>query len=321
MQKPKVSIVIPVYNGSNYLKEAVDSALAQTYDNIEIIVVNDGSRDSGATEKIAKSYGDKIKYYPKENGGVSTALNLGLEKMTGDFFSWLSHDDVYLPHHVQRQIDLLNEQPNAKAIFDDAGFILEPGSHRITDIPVQKIPQKITGAVHYFKTKIYPCAILVHRSCFERVGQFNKDNRTAQDIEFVMKLLAEYSLYYQPGVGTMRREHAASGFHTMRDQVHRDFGDLFSRLLNQYDIKFFFPDITNGNKQEIARAYNELGYYILTRARSATSITYFKKSFSRWRSPFNPAIYYIIAFNNPLRDKIMDIILTILRLKRFITKI
>ncbi|MDD4547058.1 MAG: glycosyltransferase family A protein, partial [Oscillospiraceae bacterium] len=97
MINPLVSIVIPVYNGSNYLAEAVDSALAQTYKNIEIVVVNDGSNDEGATEKVAKSYGDKIRYFSKENGGVSSALNLGIENMKGDYFSWLSHDDLYKP--------------------------------------------------------------------------------------------------------------------------------------------------------------------------------------------------------------------------------
>ena len=66
--KPLVSIVIPVYNGSNYMAEAIDSALSQTYDNIEVIVVNDGSKDQGKSDEIAKSYGDKIRYFPKENG-------------------------------------------------------------------------------------------------------------------------------------------------------------------------------------------------------------------------------------------------------------
>ena len=69
---PNVSIVIPVYNGSNYVREAIDSALSQTYKNIEIIVVNDGSTDD--TDEICKSYGNKIRYFKKENGGVSTEI-------------------------------------------------------------------------------------------------------------------------------------------------------------------------------------------------------------------------------------------------------
>src|SRR5690554_326028 len=99
---PLVSIIIPVYNGENFLKEAIESALNQTYKNIEIIVINDGSTDN--TESIALSFGDKIKYYKKSNGGVSSALNLGIEKMSGEYFSWLSHDDLYHKDKIYEQI-------------------------------------------------------------------------------------------------------------------------------------------------------------------------------------------------------------------------
>ena len=108
MYRPKISIVIPAYNASNYLAEAIDSALAQTYPNVEIIVVNDGSDDNGSTEQIALSYGDKIRYFSKENGGSSSALNMGIANMTGEWFSWLSHDDLYLPNKLERQIKYLN---------------------------------------------------------------------------------------------------------------------------------------------------------------------------------------------------------------------
>ncbi len=90
---PKVSIIIPVYNGEKYVSLAIESALRQTYSNLEIIVVNDGSTDK--TDKICRSYGNKIRYIKKENGGVSTALNVGIDNMTGEYFSWLSHDDLY----------------------------------------------------------------------------------------------------------------------------------------------------------------------------------------------------------------------------------
>ena len=104
---PLVSIVIPVYNGSNYLREAIDSALAQTYKNIEILVINDGSTDNGATRAIALSYGDSIRYFEKDNGGVVSALNFGIDHMNGEYFSWLSHDDLYLPRKIEKQITAL----------------------------------------------------------------------------------------------------------------------------------------------------------------------------------------------------------------------
>ena len=107
---PLVSIVIPVYNGANFMREAIDSALNQTYKNIEIIVVNDGSTDDGETEKIALSYGDKIRYFKKENGGCASALNFGISKMQGEWFSWLSHDDVYYPEKIQSAIDTIAEK-------------------------------------------------------------------------------------------------------------------------------------------------------------------------------------------------------------------
>ena len=102
---PLVSIVIPVYNGENYLEEAIESALAQTYNNIEIIVVNDGSVDN--TDAICKKYKNKIRYFKKENGGVASALNLAIEKMQGKYFSWLSHDDLYFPQKIENQINFL----------------------------------------------------------------------------------------------------------------------------------------------------------------------------------------------------------------------
>ena len=113
---PLVSIIIPIYNGSNYMREAIDSALAQSYKNCEVIVVNDGSDDNGLTEKIALSYGNKIRYFYKENGGVSSALNFGIKQMKGIYFSWLSHDDRYYRDKVKKQIELLLPIQNKKVV-------------------------------------------------------------------------------------------------------------------------------------------------------------------------------------------------------------
>lgn len=126
MINPKVSIIIPVYNGSDYVRQAIDSALSQTYENVEVIVVNDGSTDGGKTDAVCKEYGDKIKYYLKENGKCSSALNYGISKMTGEYFSWLSHDDLYDNEKIAKQIEAIEKYniDTAKTIIGCAGCLI-----------------------------------------------------------------------------------------------------------------------------------------------------------------------------------------------------
>ena len=119
MNSNKVSVIIPVYNGSNFLESAIESVINQTYNNIEIIVVNDGSNDNGKTKKIAEKYLGKIRYFEKPNGGVATALNLGLRLMTGDFFAWLSHDDFYHPDKIQKSVDAINKETSRRIVITD----------------------------------------------------------------------------------------------------------------------------------------------------------------------------------------------------------
>jgi glycosyltransferase involved in cell wall biosynthesis len=96
----------PVYNGANYVGEAIESALAQTYRHVEVIVVNGGSTDHGAARAVAEGFGSAIRYIEQENGGVATALNTGIQAMRGELFSCLSHDDLYKPDKVARQADV-----------------------------------------------------------------------------------------------------------------------------------------------------------------------------------------------------------------------
>ena len=80
MDEPLVSIIIPVFNGADYVAEAIESALLQTYKRVEILVVNDGSDDNSETRNACEPYNDRIRYFEKENGGVSTALNFAIHK-------------------------------------------------------------------------------------------------------------------------------------------------------------------------------------------------------------------------------------------------
>lgn len=203
---PKVSIIIPVYNGSNYLREAIDSALAQTYKNIEVIVVNDGSNDGGKTEEIARSYGDKIRYFPKENGGVASALNLGIRKMTGEYFSWLSHDDVYCPEKVEVQINylkLLNKY--TVVLYSDWEHIdLSSNTLGIVKIDHNKTYKSIYSVMNCL---INGCTLLVPKSCFDNVGLFDERLPTTQDYDLWFKMARIYQFTHIPEVLVKYRIH------------------------------------------------------------------------------------------------------------------
>ena len=193
MYNPLVSIIIPVYNGSNFLRESIESALKQTYKNIEIIVVNDGSNDNGVTESIALSYGEKVRYFSQINGGVSSALNHGISKMNGSWFSWLSHDDLYLENKIEVQVEKLNSK-NVVAentiICSDIQLIDEKGKNIYYP---KKVQSGLFNGKEVFKklangTNIYGCALLIPKKVMDRVGGFNKDFKFIQDWMYWLEL-------------------------------------------------------------------------------------------------------------------------------------
>lgn len=204
---PKVSVVIPVYNGSNYLAEAIDSALAQTYKNIEIIVIDDGSRDNGATGEVAQRFGDKIRYVRKENGGVSTALNCGIELMTGEYFSWLSHDDTFCTDKIETQIEYIRNNPTAKFI---CGEFEKVDSHGIFITKISQDEYKIIkNGRQALSVYIFGCTTLIHKSCFEEIGKFNEKNRTTSDDEMWLRIIKKFPLHYINKLMCKERQHSA----------------------------------------------------------------------------------------------------------------
>lgn len=238
---PLVSIIIPVYNGANYMREAIDSAIAQTYDNIEIIVVNDGSTDDGETERIALSYGDKIKYYKKENGGCASALNYGINKMQGEWFSWLSHDDVYMPEKVKASVDIIkNNNLNtektivmcATEVIDSEGKpLLSPGFGNNNkfwqgDTMFQKFMrgQSLNG-----------CALLIPKKALDEIGPFSTDYIYILDWMYWVEMsIRGYDFFYLPDKLVKNRMHQAQVSvqkrHLWNTETERFLCDLVDRL-------------------------------------------------------------------------------------------
>jgi glycosyltransferase involved in cell wall biosynthesis len=212
---PRVSIVIPAFNAANYLKSAIDSALSQTYKNTEVIVINDGSNDDGETEEIALSYGQRIRYYRKSNGGVSSALNMGIEKMAGDFFAWLSHDDLYMDEHLERHIEHL------RAYRPDANIITFSNFNIIDENSNTKYRQTVECGLYCYNYKLSRVKpeycllrgeinggnILIPKRAFELCGGFNEGLRFSQEKEMWARLMKHYRFMNIPYITTSLRQH------------------------------------------------------------------------------------------------------------------
>ncbi len=253
---PKVSIVIPVYNGSDYLKEAIDSALGQTYKDIEVIVVNDGSNDGGQTEAIAKSYGDKIRYFPKENGGVASALNFGIKSMRGEWFAWLSHDDLFSHNRIEQDLILIEKNPEAQVTFcnikriDSKGEILGDVQY-----PIQKVTSCYEALMY-----VDMCTTTIHKSCFEKIGLFNELKRTTQDVDMTLRLARVFPFYLNKNSITYKREHLNRGTYTLSEQHKKDLLDFCDFIHNEFSFNEFFPNLSN-NDDEISNAWFYMGNF------------------------------------------------------------
>ena len=192
MIKPLVSIIIPVYNGANYLAEAIDSALAQTYENIEIIVVNDGSNDGGKTEAIALSYGERIKYIAKENGGSSSALNVGIKNMTGDYFSWLSHDDLYTPEKIEQSVKKIDPRIKENQVIICGSCLIDADGSEIFH-PKKSMDGEFSSAQMLKKLSngfgINGCSVLLSKKIIDGVGFFDESLVYVNDTDYWYRLI------------------------------------------------------------------------------------------------------------------------------------
>lgn len=194
-----VSIIIPVYNGSNYMKEAIESAINQDYKNLEILVINDGSNDNGETRRIALQYKNKIKYFEKENGGVSSALNLGISKMKGDYFSWLSHDDIYHKSKISKQIEQLKKYDSNKIIFSTNSNFIDEKGEVLNNIFNKHRHENKKDPIDSFEYSLYKsfngCSLLIPKEAFSE-SKFNTELKYVQDKEMWSVLaLKGYSFY------------------------------------------------------------------------------------------------------------------------------
>lgn len=234
---PKVSIVIPVYNGSDYLREAVDSALAQSWRNLEVIVVDDGSDDGGKTEEIARSYGERIRYFRKENGGVASALNRGIREMKGDFFAWLSHDDVYPPGRIKVQVEAMRAAGRDVLLYGDYALI-DGAGRRLGVTRVGFIRERDFRMALVLDIPVNGCTVLVPRVCLGEKPPFDERLRVAQDYDLWFRLAGRHEFLHMRKELLLSRVHPGQGTRSMPEVCLAEGNGNFIRFLDVLEQEY-----------------------------------------------------------------------------------
>ena len=201
MEKEKtVSVVIPVFNGQNYLDKALTSCLNQSYKNIEIVVVDDGSQDDSF--EIVKNFiakDDRVKYFRKENGGVASALNFGLKKISGNYLTWLSHDDTYHPKKIEEQIHEIQKYDSNTILFCDYSLMNKYGEiiQRIDLLQYNFLGFERNPLYALFQSSINGCSLFIPRNIFSKqMFKFNENLRTTQDYDLWYRIFQNSNLIH-----------------------------------------------------------------------------------------------------------------------------
>lgn len=190
MSHPGVSVIIPVHSETDRLRETLDSVLGQSYDNVEVIVVSDASDEyAAATESITSPYGDKIKVFKKESSGIASALNFGIKKMTGQYFSWLSPGDAYDPSWIGKLVKAID---GADSVVSISGWTTTTGGGRrsgtrVADRRIEQYPGCFLAFAR--EIRLNTCAMLVPRELLKNGEPFDGMLPASQDYRMISRLL------------------------------------------------------------------------------------------------------------------------------------
>jgi glycosyltransferase involved in cell wall biosynthesis len=191
MSSPLVSVIIPTYNRSSFVLEALDSVLKQTFEDFELIVVDDGSTDG--TKKALTPYQGRFIYHFQDNQGVSAARNRGIQTARGKWIAFLDDDDLWLPEKIETQIKFFSKTPDAMICQTEEIWIRN--GRRVNP---RKKHQKFSGdifAPSLLLCLVSPSAVMIKRELFEQVGCFDETLPACEDYDLWLRISAQFPIF------------------------------------------------------------------------------------------------------------------------------
>jgi len=238
-----ISVIIPTFNREHTIAQAIESVLAQTYKDLEIIVIDDGSTDD--TKTVLEPYKDRIKYFYQENKGVASARNKGLEEARGEFIAFLDSDDYWLPEKLRSQTEFLKAHPDTAMVYDRYWREYEETGNKKLRPKKEYLTNGYIYTRFYFKYIIWIGTVMVRRICFETVGDFDTSLVVASDRDMLLRITREYRVGFMEEPLAVHKIHKTSlGRHNKQktlESKERALSLGFQRLKTWEKFLYFIP--------------------------------------------------------------------------------
>ncbi|MCX5749199.1 MAG: glycosyltransferase [Candidatus Saganbacteria bacterium] len=191
---PLVSVNIPVFNCERYIKETVESVLSQTFQDYEIILIDDGSKDR--TSEIIKTMTDpRIKYFYQENQGIGAARNSAIERSSGKYIAFLDHDDLWLPEKLEKQMRLFQKTPKPGLVYCDTTFFNEKGD--LYSFYSKSKPSR--GMIFRDLLRKYNLSletVVIDRKVLKETGLFDPEMMMVEEYDLFLRIASKYPADY-----------------------------------------------------------------------------------------------------------------------------
>ena len=255
--KKAVSVIITTYNDVDYLVEALESVFAQTYKDYEVIVVDDGSTIDNRSK--LGPYLNVINYIYKENGGVSSARNVGIISSKGQYLAFLDSDDLWLPEKLELQVGYFRANPQVGLVYTDANIFNESGiicHSRFHEDIIYDGPHEGMVFEKLFSYNFVPfSSIMVKRSCLAKSGLFDEVGKgiIQDDFDFLLRLARYYSFGYVDRVLAKRRMHGNSLTSNFEMLYERDFATIEK-------VVALFPELNLRNAKYVKKGVSKFHF-------------------------------------------------------------
>lgn len=303
MDGPLVSVTIPAYNHEPYVQEAIKSVLRQSYENLELIVIDDGSTD-GTAEKIreCRRHEERIRFVSRENQGLVRTLNLGIKLAKGKYWCQMASDDFMDERNIRMKVDFLETNRDYDAVCSDS-LCLHPDQTLSRMIPEKTKPDplKVRHPRDLFQAKMFVPSLLFRKSVFDRIGGFDESLRYYEDIEMKPRLLLYCKVGYIDEPLLTWRSH---GGNTSRNALLRRKEKIIA-----FEKLFALPEMRNHRflrRRTLGDEYYKCGRLRVRNRLEDPEHTvswYFRRSLLFY--PFRPMAYYFFArslFRNPSKS-------------------